>query len=80
MDDVTRRIIDAQVNIAESLKGIRENLKQLNDTNILHCQKNTDEHKNIVDILKTMTDKYWWLIIALIGVIMGWSGFKHYFP
>lgn len=77
-----KMLLESQLMIAESLKGIQENLKKLNDSNILHEQK-TDEmysqiatdHKTIIETLKVMTDKYWWLILVLIGVVLSISGF-----
>jgi len=78
-----KQLVESQLMIAESLKGIQENLKQLNDQNVLHSEKLTDltitaqnDHKTIIDTLKMMTDKYWWLIISLVVTITAFSGYK----
>jgi len=76
------QLITAQVQIADSLGGIKDNLKALNDANVLH-QQNTalsqqsqaQEHNKILDTLKLMTDKYWWLILALIGALLVVTGY-----
>jgi len=76
MDSLERgMLIKAQADIAESLKGIEKNLKELNDHNILHTTKVEAEHNKILETLKTMTDKYWWLIIVLIATLMTAVGF-----
>lgn len=85
IDDTSMRLlIESNVNIANSLKGIQDNLKQLNDNNILHTQNSSIDHlnqsneiKGIVETLKTMTDKYWWLILVLIVALLTVTGYSH---
>ncbi len=78
-----KMLLESQLMIAESLKGIQENLKQLNDQNVLHSERLNNltitaqnDHKTIIDTLKMMTDKYWWLIISLVVTITAFSGYK----
>jgi len=58
------------------LKGINSNLKVLNDSNILHSTKVEEQHNNMIEKLKVLTEKYWWLIIALIGALLIVAGLK----
>jgi len=74
--DLERIHIEAQVSIADSLKGIKENLKVLNDNNILHSANSESQHKTIISTLKMMTDKYWWLILLLIAAVLLMAGYK----
>ncbi len=71
-----KALIKAQISIAESLSGIRENLKQLNDNNILHTAETKSEHTRIVSMLKVLIDKYWYLIVILISILAGIAGYK----
>ena len=73
--ELETKLIEAQISIADSLKGINENIKILNDHNILHATKNEEQHKTIIDKLKVLTDKYWWLIVVLIGIIVAMAGY-----
>lgn len=85
IDDTSMRLlIESNINIANSLKGIQDNLKQLNDQNVLHTATVTNEHtnqsnniRNIIDTLKIMTDKYWWLILVLIGALLTVTGYSN---
>ena len=80
--DILDSLVKANYSISESLKGIKENLKELNDSNILHHRSvqvyqrdSIHDHERIIDTLKVMTDKYWWLIIALIAACLMVGGF-----
>ena len=75
--ELETKLIEAQVSIAGSLQGITQNLKILNDQNILHSAKAEAEHQTIIERLKVLTEKYWWLIIVLIAVILIISGFNY---
>ena len=78
MDERTyRSLVTAQVNIAESLKGIKDNLKLLNDANILHHTQQECEHKVFLDMIKVMVEKYWYLILALIAALVIITGYEH---
>lgn len=72
------KLVESQILIAQSLTGINENLRKLNDQNVLHheemlCTK--AEHKTMIDMLKEMTSKYWWLILVLIGINLAITGY-----
>ena len=73
--ELERNLIEAQISIATSMKGIHDNLKTLNDHNILHSTKNEAQHNTIIEKLKTMTEKYWWLIIILIVSVLLMAGY-----
>lgn len=75
-DILYERLVEANVSIANSMKGISDNLQKLNDHNILHAQATADEHKSFKDTLQVLTDKYWWMILALVGVIVAIAGYK----
>ena len=68
--ELENKLIEAQISIADSLQGINTNIKILNDHNILHASENKAEHETIIDKLKVMTEKYWWLIIVLIAALV----------
>jgi N-methylhydantoinase B/oxoprolinase/acetone carboxylase alpha subunit len=76
--ETTEKLIEAQISIAKSLEGIQTNLKYLNDNNILHTERQINANKTIIDSLKLMTEKYWWLIIALIGALMFVMGYQEF--
>ena len=58
--------------IAESMGHIKDNLKTLNDNNILHAQKEETNHQKIIETM----NKYWWLIVILFVVILVIMGYK----
>ena len=67
---------EANRNIASSMGHIKDNLKTLNDHNILHAEKSCIEHKTFSQQIQLLTGKYWWLIIALICsllIVMGYQ-------
>lgn len=81
-NQMLERMAETNASLAITLKGIQDNLQKLNDSNVLHntntalyFQKSSDETKSIIDQLKTMTEKYWWLIIVLIGVLLVITGY-----
>lgn len=70
------RMVDES--LAESLKGIKEAVKQINDTNILHVKNLDNNTQAIIAMSKAILDikEYWgtivkWLIIALIVLAGG---------
>lgn len=75
-DDQTK-LIESQLLIAKSLEGIQENLQKLNDQNVLHITEVKSNQNKILDMLQTMTAKYWWLIVVLITVVVGFSGYNN---
>lgn len=77
MPDKYQMLVEATFSIARSLEGIQENLKQLNDSNILHQQKTSDEHKDFAEKIAFMMAKFWWLIIVLIAALMIVTGYGH---
>jgi hypothetical protein len=76
MAEAIGELKEANKNIATSMKGIEDNLKVLNDRNILHTEKDDQQHTSILQTLQTMTAKYWWLILALIGTLLIVLGYK----
>lgn len=73
------KLVEAQVTISKALDGINANLSKMNDQNVLHAtahQIQIDNSNRIIETLKTMTDKYWWLIIALIVALLAVLGYK----
>lgn len=74
--DDQKKLIEAQVKISESLQGIREVVTKLNDQNVLHTTTVEADHKWLKEKLQILTDKYWWLIIALIFAIIAIMGYK----
>lgn len=62
--------------IASSMGHIKDNLKTLNDHNILHAEKATQEHQTIIEKLTLLTGKYWWLILILLAIILLVMGYK----
>jgi len=76
-------ISQANRTMSESLKGIESNLKTLNDYNILHNESAklnqqvlVDKSDSILDKLRLMGDKYWWLIIVLLSAVFIVMGYK----
>jgi hypothetical protein len=70
-------LVEANVSIAKSLEGIRDNLKQLNDSNILHQTRTSDEHKDFADKITFVMAKFWWLIVVLIAALLVVTGYGH---
>jgi len=68
-------LTQANKTMASSLQGIESNLKTLNDHNILHAERSVKNQETILSKLKTMTDKYWWLILVLIAVVLIITGY-----
>ena len=67
---------EANKNIASAMNDIKDNLKTLNDHNVLHVQAVNVDHKIIASYLQTLTAKYWWLIVALLITILMIMGYK----
>ena len=74
-----QQIVEANVSIAESLKTLADNQKQINDFNILHSERSSkerielfaqgsQERKLLIEKIGIFTTKYWYL---LLGTIMG---------
>ena len=61
-----QQIVEANVSIAASMKILAENQKQINDFNILHAERVSQEHNTILDKLDVFVSKYWYLLIAVI--------------
>lgn len=62
----------ANQNIANSMNAIQENLKVLNDHNILHAEKVDNYNQSMIERM----DKYWWLIVTLFAIILIIMGYK----
>jgi len=69
-----KKLIEAQITISESLKGINQTLEKINDQNILHNSQTSADHKSFMDILTTMTAKYWWIIVLLVVALIVLAG------
>ena len=67
---------EANKNIASAMGDIKDNLKTLNDHNVLHVQTVNVDHKIIAGHLQTLTAKYWWLIVVLLVTILIIMGYK----
>jgi len=70
-----QQLVEANVSIATSLKVLAENQRQINDFNILHAERVSQEHNSILDLLNVFATKYWYLLgiavaraFALVGV------------
>lgn len=62
--------------LAETLNKMNDNLKILNDSNILHQQKNDDQHGEFSSKLDLLMTRYWWLVIGLIVIVLLVLGYK----
>lgn len=67
---------EANKSISDSMRDIKNNLRILNDQNILHISNTEKEHKSILNSLQVLTGKYWWLIIALLVIVLVVMGYK----
>jgi hypothetical protein len=76
MQQTIGELKEANKNIATSMNSIADNLKTLNDHNILHMTKNDEQHKSIEDKINLMMKNYWWVIIALGVVLLLVLGYK----
>lgn len=74
------KISEANEQIAKSLTGIQDNLKVLNDNNILHAANTANNEKTILDEIKLMRTKYWWALVALFCVVLLVLGYKEIIP
>jgi len=70
------RIALATETISKTLGKMEENLKVLNDSNILHQEKSIQEHKAISDKLQELTSKYWYLVFIAFVVLALSAGIK----
>lgn len=77
-DDDQRKLIEAQILISQSLNGINNTLKTINDQNILHSAKVTEEHKGLMDKIQRMTAKYWYLILILVLALIVLAGVEKF--
>ncbi len=59
-----------------SLEHMNENLKILNDRNILHTEQTSQEHKSMLLKIDDLTKKYWWLLLVLLAVLFLVLGYK----
>lgn len=84
------KLVEANTRISLALEGIRDNLKLINDQNILHieilknhaskcetqCVETRGMFKVITEKLQDLTARYWYLIIGLISALLLVSGYK----
>jgi hypothetical protein len=78
MDSVEnfRELVKANTMIAQTLSHMEENLKRLNDDNILHSVKTEEQHKNMAQKIEEIGAKYWKLIVALMAALIIVMGYK----
>jgi len=62
--------------IAVSLAALQDNLRTMNEQNILHSTNTINNENKILEKLENLTSKYWWLFIALLGVVLLVLGYK----
>jgi hypothetical protein len=62
--------------MATTMEHMNENLKLLNDKNILHSEQTAQEHKSMMLKLDDITKKYWWLILVLLAIVFLILGYK----
>ena len=70
------RIALATEAISKTTAKMEENLKILNDSNILHQEKTAQEHKAILETLKDITTKYWYLLFIAFVMLALVAGVK----
>ena len=70
------RIALATEAISKTTAKMEENLKILNDSNILHQEKSTQEHKAILGKLQELTSKYWYLVLVAFVLLALVAGVK----
>ena len=73
-DEDIRKLVEAQVIISQSLVGINATLSKVNDQNILHQERTTSDHQAIVDGMKDMMKRYWWIILLLTAALIALAG------
>ncbi len=69
-------IKEANKSIANTMDIIKDNLKILNDNNVLHDNKAESRQNMIINKLEVLTTKYWWLIVVLLGAVFVVLGYK----
>ena len=74
MQQTLGELKEANKTIAQNLIHIKDNLKILNDNNILHAENEKLAHAGIEKTL----NKYWWLIIVLFVVVLSVMGYKEF--
>ena len=72
--DAIQQLSQSNASIAESMKGIKELVKDINDKNILHITQTTEEHKIIESKLTMFANKYWWLLLIVVSAIIVLAG------
>jgi len=69
-----QRIASATELTSKTLEKMENNLKTLNDSNILHQSQSQLEHKTIINKLQELTTKYWYLVLIafiLLALVAG---------
>lgn len=77
------RIADAVDITSQTLVKMEQNLKTLNDSNILHQTQSTGEHQalltgqgGIKDKVQELTTKYWYLVLIAFILLACLAGIK----
>lgn len=55
---------------------LHDNIKAVNDSNLLHHTKIVDTQKDIREKVLMLTNRYWWMIIFLIVAMMIVLGYE----
>ena len=71
-----QQIVEANVSIAATLKNLAQNQKEINDFNILHAERVSQEHGTILDKLEIFATKYWYLLVAALAGAFALVGVK----
>lgn len=69
-------ISQANKQIAETLVSLNQNLRTMNDQNILHAANTANEHNTITKALERMDKKYWIALVVLLAVLLLVLGYK----
>ena len=69
-------IKEANKSIAGSMDAIKENLKTLNDNNVLHDNNAKTQQQTIVKKIEILTSRYWWLILGLLAAVFTVMGYQ----
>ena len=52
--------------IAQNTEAIKDNLRVLNDNNVLHDKKAEARQGRIMQMLETISKKHWWIIMIVV--------------
>lgn len=73
---VLGEISQANRQLSISLDNLNDNLKIMNDQNILHGEKVAREHEAFTKSLEQMDKKYWVALIVMLAIVLLVLGYK----